>query len=129
MKIDSLMVLAYPWSSLPMMLKLFSVILCPACCMCTWMGEGYLRCSLLLSPRVLAVSPMYSSLQAICLHWKLYMMPHFFFFGSWSLGFLCVPFEVYLYTILTTDVFETFHKSFCIWYHYVPHCGIGSWEG
>ena len=88
MKIDSLMVLACPWSSLPMMLKLLSVMLCPVCCMCAWMGEGCLRHSFLLSPRVIVVSPMHSSLQAIWLHWKLYMMPLFFSFGSWSLGFM-----------------------------------------
>ena len=57
-KMYSLMVLACPCSSLPMMLKLLSVMLCPVCCMCIWMGEGCLRCSLDLSPRVLAVSPM-----------------------------------------------------------------------
>ena len=39
MKIDSLMVLACPWSSLPMMLKLSSVVLCPVCCMCMWWGR------------------------------------------------------------------------------------------
>ena len=82
------MVLACPWSSLPMMLKLVSVMLCPVCCMCTWMGEGCLRCSLHLSPRVLAVSPIYSSLQAMWLHWKLYMMLLFLSFRSWSLGLI-----------------------------------------
>ena len=56
MKMDSLMVLACPWSSLPMILKLVPVMLCPVCCMCAWMGEGCLRCSLHLSPNVLAVS-------------------------------------------------------------------------
>ena len=30
MTIDSLMVLASPWSSLPMMLKLSSVVMCPS---------------------------------------------------------------------------------------------------
>ena len=88
MKIGSIMVLAWPWSSLPMMLKLVSVMLCPVCCMCSWMGEGCLRCSLHLSPRVLAVSPMYSSLQAMWLHWKLYMMLLLFSFGSLSMGFI-----------------------------------------
>ena len=39
MKIDSLMVLACPWSSLPMMLKLSSVVMCPVCCMYMWMGR------------------------------------------------------------------------------------------
>ena len=96
MKIDSLMVLACPWSSLPIMLKLVSVIVCPVCCMCTWMGEGCLRCSLLLFPSVLAVSPMYSSLQTIWLHWKLYMTLFFISFGSLSLGFMSTCFMVVL---------------------------------
>ena len=52
------------------------------------MEEGCLRHSLHLSPRVLAVSPMYSSLQAMWLHWKLHMMLLFFSFGSLSLGFM-----------------------------------------
>ena len=60
------------------------------------MGEGCLRCSLLLSPRVLAVSTMYSSSQAIWLHWKLYMTPLFISFGSWSLGFMSICFMVVL---------------------------------
>ena len=96
MKIDSLMVLACTQSSLPMMLKLVSVMVCPVCCMCAWMGEGCLRCSLLLSPRVLAVSPMYSSSQAIWLHWKLYMTLLFISFGSWSLDFMSICFMVVL---------------------------------
>ena len=96
MKIDSLMVLDCPWSSLAMMLKLVSVMLCPVCCMCAWMGEGCLRCSLHLFPKVLAVSPIYSSSQAMWLHLKLYMMPLFFSFGSWSLGFMRTCFMVVL---------------------------------
>ena len=55
MKMDSLMVLASLWSSLPMMLRLVSVVLCPVCFICAWMGEGCLRCSFDLSPSVLAV--------------------------------------------------------------------------
>ena len=96
MKIDSLMVLSCPWSSLPMMLKLVSVIVYPVCCMCAWLGEGCLRCSLLLSPRVLAVSPMYSSSQAIWLHWKLYITLLFISFGSWFLGFMRACFMIVL---------------------------------
>ena len=97
MKIDSfLMVLACSWSSLPMMLKLMSVMLCPVCCMCTWMGGGCLRCSLHLSPRVLAVYLIYSSSQAMWLHWKVYMMPLFFSFGSSPLGFMRTCFIVVL---------------------------------
>ena len=96
MKMDSLMVLAFPWSSLPMMLKLVSVMLCPHCCMCAWMGEGCLRCSWHLSPRILAVSPIYSSFQAMWLHWKLQITPLFFSSGSWSFGFMQTCFIVVL---------------------------------
>ena len=71
MKMDSLVVLASPWSSLSMMLKLSSVVMCPFWCVCMWLGEGCFRCSLHLFPRVLAVSPMYSSLQVVWLQWKL----------------------------------------------------------
>ena len=133
MKTDSLMILACPWSSLPMMLKLVSVMLCPVCCMCAWMEECCLRCSLHLSPRVLAVSPMYFSLQATYLvaletiygatflfFWVLVLRLHE------NLFYGCVAFEVYLYPILTTDVLKTFCYSFCIWYNYLPHCGFGS---
>ena len=58
------MVLACPWSSLPMMLNLLLSMGCPVACECLCMGEGCLRYSFLLSPSVLAVSPMYSSLQS-----------------------------------------------------------------
>ena len=34
----------------------------------------------------------------------------------------CVALEVYLYTILTTDVLETFHYSFCVRYDYLSYC-------
>ena len=90
------MVLACSWSSLPMMLKLLSILLCPVCCMCTWIGEGCFRCSLCLSPRVLDVSPMYSSSDAMLLHWKLYITPLLLSLGSWSLGFMRTCFMVLL---------------------------------
>ena len=60
--------MARPWSSLPM-LKLSGVELCPVCRLCTWMVEGFIRCSLYLSPRALDVSRMYSSLHTISTHW------------------------------------------------------------
>ena len=61
MNIDSFIVLARPWSSLPMILKLSGVVLCPVWVLCMWMGEGSLRFSLTLFPKVLDVSPMYFS--------------------------------------------------------------------
>ena len=61
MYIDSLIVLARPWSSLPMMLKFSGVVLCPVWVLCTWMDEASFRCSLYLSPKVLDVSPIQDS--------------------------------------------------------------------
>ena len=107
---DSLMVLASPWSSLPMMLKLVSVVLCPVCCMCTWMGEGCLRCFLYLSqgslqsPLVLLIASYLVALEAVD-------YPTFLVLGVLVLRFhedlfYCgVSFEVSLYAILTTCVF------------------------
>ena len=50
------------------------------------MEEGCLRWSLHLSSRILAVSHMYSSSQAMWLHWKLQMTPALLL--SWSFGFI-----------------------------------------
>ena len=50
MYIDSLMALACPQSSLPMLLKLLFCMGCPVACECPCMGKGCLRCFLLLSP-------------------------------------------------------------------------------
>ena len=61
MYIDSLIVLAMPWSSPAIMLKFSSLVLCPVWVLCTWMGQSSFRCSLYLSPKVLDVSPMNSS--------------------------------------------------------------------
>ena len=36
--------------------------------------------------------------------------------------FYCVVFEMYLYTILTTCVLETFHLTFCIRYNHLSYC-------
>ena len=68
MYIDSWIVLAWPWSYLLIMLKLSWVVLCLVWMLCTWMGEGSFRCSLYLSPKVLDVSPMYSSSHASSPH-------------------------------------------------------------
>ena len=47
---------------------------------------GHLRCSLNLSPNVLADSPIYSSLHSTLSHLYLYMMPLFLEMWSLSLG-------------------------------------------
>ena len=69
----SLMVLKRLWSSLPKMVKLSIVTLWPE--MLTWscMGDGALRCSLYLSSKFLADSPIYSSSQSTLSHLYLYM--------------------------------------------------------
>ena len=50
------------------------------------MGEGSSRCSWNLSPKVLEVSPMYSSLQVRSPHWNQCMAPLLLTIGSLSLG-------------------------------------------
>ena len=49
-------------------------------------GEGVLRCSLNLSAKFLADSPIYSSSQSTLLHLYLYMTPLFFQMVSLSFG-------------------------------------------
>ena len=63
------MVLAKPWSSLPIMVKLLGLVLCPVMLLCPEIGEGSLRCSLNLSPKDLVVSPMYSSSHMSSPYW------------------------------------------------------------
>ena len=43
-------VLARPWSSLPMMLKFSGMVLCPVWVLCPWMEKGSFRFSLYLPP-------------------------------------------------------------------------------
>ena len=50
------------------------------------MGEGAFSCSLYLSPKVLEVSPIYSSSKPRLPHWYQYMAPLWLTIGSLSLG-------------------------------------------
>ena len=68
MYIDSLMVLAKPWSSLPMMLKFSGLVLCPVLVLCPLIGEDSFRSSLDL-PKRSCLSLMYSSLHLSSPHW------------------------------------------------------------
>ena len=94
------------------------------------MGEGCLRCSFLLSFSVLAVSPMYSSLQSKYFALVTVYYTTFIILGVPVLGlhndlFDCsVAFKVNLYAILTTCLFDTFHYSFCIRDDYLSYCGL-----
>ena len=133
MNIDSLVVLVCPQPSLPMMLKLSSVMVWPVCCKCPWIGEGCLRCSFLLSPRVLAVSPLFIAIQVFALVTVynstfvvlgvLVLVLHKYLFDGG------VTLKVNLYTILTTYLFNTFHNSFCVGYDYLSYCGLVSTSG
>ena len=69
MNIDSLIVLDWLAVSLCIMLKLSASIGCPVVVLCKWMGEGALKCSLILSPSALPDSPMYVVSQLMCGHW------------------------------------------------------------
>ena len=86
MNIASLIVLDWLVVSLCIMLKLSASIGCPVVVLCRWMGEGALKCSLILSPNALPDSPMYVVSQLMCGHWYWYMIPVWFVLGSLSLG-------------------------------------------
>ena len=61
----SCMVLAKLFSSLPMILKLFIDVMWPLVFWCVNIGEGFFKCSLNLSPKVLPLSSIHSSSQSI----------------------------------------------------------------
>ena len=84
--IDSLIVLAVPWSSLHIIWKFSWVIVWPVLWLWLYIGDGSFRCSLDLSPKVLEVSSIYSSSHVRSLHWNQKMAPLLFSMGSLSLG-------------------------------------------
>ena len=98
-----------------------------------WMGEGCFRCSLDLSPRGLAISPMYSSsagyvvalvtvdYPTLLVHGVLVFRLHKYLFDS------CVSLEVYLDSLLTTDVLETFGCALHIRNNNLTYCVGWSW--
>ena len=73
----SLMVLVRFWSSLPNILKFSMVTVWPEMLEWSYIGEGAFRCSLNLSAKFLADSPMYSSSHSTLSHLYLYMTPLF----------------------------------------------------
>ena len=74
------------WSSLPKMEKLSMVTGWPEMLIWSCIGEGDLRCSLNLSSKFLADSPIYSWSQSTLPHLNLYMTPLLLRIGSLSLG-------------------------------------------
>ena len=84
--IDSLIFLTKLCPSLPIIWKLLWLVGWPVRLLWWWIGEGSFRCSLYLSPKVLEVSPIYSSSQLRSPHWYQYMALLWFTIGSLSLG-------------------------------------------
>ena len=86
MYMASFTALAILWSSLPIILKFSTDVVCPVLFWCSYIGDGAFRCSLYLSSKVLADSPIYSSSQSISSHLNHYITLLFFLMLSLSLG-------------------------------------------
>ena len=88
------------------------------------MGEGSFSCCLNVSPKVLEVIPLCSSLQVRSQHWNHYMAPPLLTMGSFSLGEtrrvlkVLLSLEVDLYAIPSTDLCNAFAESIGVWYDY-----------
>ena len=80
------MVLRRFWSSLANILKSSIETVWPDMLMWSCIGEGAFWCSLNLSQKFLADSPIYSSSHSTLLHLNLYMTPLLFRIGFLSLG-------------------------------------------
>ena len=108
--------------SLPIIWKLLWLLGWPVWLLWWWIAEGAFRCSLYLSPKVLEVSPMYSSSQPRSPHLYQQMAPLWLTIGFLSLGGEeeafdgPATFEVGLNAISTTDLFDTFTKTLCVGY-------------
>ena len=86
MYMASLIFLVSPCASLSTIIKHSQLTGCPVVEVCRCMGEGALRCSLYLSPKVLPDFPMYCSVQLMLEQLYLYKTPHLVSFRSLSLG-------------------------------------------
>ena len=119
---DSLIVLAVPWSSLPIIWKLSCVVVWTVLQLWLCIGKGSFRCSLNLSQKVLEVSPVYSSSHVRSPHWNQYMAPLLFSMGSLSLGGNkevfdgAIALEVGLYAKLTVDLFNVLAQTLGVGY-------------
>ena len=86
MYMTSFTALAILWSFLPIILKFSTDVMWPVLLWCSCIGDGAFRCSLYLSSKVLADSPIYSSSQSILSHLNQYITLLFFLMLSLSLG-------------------------------------------
>ena len=125
MMMDSLIYLDKWCPSLPIILKLLWLMGWLVWLLWWWMGEGSFRCSLYLSPKVLEVSPMYSSSHVRSPHCipidGITLGDHrvFVLRGDQKVFDGAATFEVCLDTIPTTHPFDTFKKTLCVGYDYV----------
>ena len=78
--------LAILWSSLPIMLKFSTDVMWPVLFWCSCSSDGAFRCSMYLSSKGLADSPIYSSSQSILSHLNQYITLLSFLMLSLSLG-------------------------------------------
>ena len=86
MYMASFTALAILWSSLPIILKFSTDVVWPVLFWCSYIGIGAFNCSLYLSPKVLAGSPIYSSSQSMLSCLNQYITLLLFLILSLSLG-------------------------------------------
>ena len=86
MSMASFTALAIFWSSLSIIFKFSTDVMWPVLFWCSCIGDCAFRCSFYLSPKVLAESPIYPSLQSILSHLNQYITLLFFLMLSLSLG-------------------------------------------
>ena len=91
----SLIALMKFWSSLPIMLKFLMSALCPEMLQWLWMEKGDFWCSLNLSAKVLADSPIYSSSHPSSWNVNMCMTPLLMVIGSLYLGAMKKSFMVW----------------------------------
>ena len=94
MNIDSFISPERFCSSLPTVLKLLMLVVWPVVLLWSCIGKGAFRCSLNLSPNVLAVSPIYASSHSKLSHLNLCIMPLLLVMWSLSFGATSSSFKV-----------------------------------
>ena len=126
---DSLINLAMSWPSLPTMLKLSWLRWCPVDWMCTWIGEGSLKCSLYLSPQGPGCLTNIFFLTVYCstlvtVHYSTLLLLWVLVLGSYQHLFNGpATFGVCLYPVLCAGASDAFPQALNIWDNYVSHTG------
>ena len=90
-----LMALAILWPSLAMILKFSTIVMWPVMFWCSKIGDGTFKCSLYLSSKVLADSPIYSSSHFVLSHLNQYIMLFCLVIDSLSFGNINRFFKVF----------------------------------